>query len=137
MNFDMRAFLREIALANAYQRSFDPPGRSGRRSPTKRRRKRRGCKKRESRWPRRPRHRAKRTRKRPTLGKKSKPKRCQLPANLDTAKTKYADAKKKADEAAKAAADAASQLQAKKTVVAPVQQAATAAQEAVKALPQR
>ena len=25
MNFDMRGFLREIALSNAYQRSFDPP----------------------------------------------------------------------------------------------------------------
>ena len=25
MNFDMRAFLRELALTNAYQRSFDPP----------------------------------------------------------------------------------------------------------------
>src|SRR6185436_13139174 len=25
MNFDMRAFLREIALSKAYQRSFDPP----------------------------------------------------------------------------------------------------------------
>ena len=36
---------------------------------------------------------------------------------LDTAKTQYADAKKKADEAAKAAADAAAQLAAKQTVV--------------------
>jgi hypothetical protein len=54
---------------------------------------------------------------------------------LDTVKATYAAAKKKADEATKAAADATSQLESKKAAMTPVQQAATAAEQAVKALP--
>ena len=132
MKFDMRAFLREIALSNAYQRSFDPPAdlasladkaakevcaiaggaqaaRQGGRSIDG------GLLESNGR-----------------LGSNWKPKSLPVAGELDTAKTKYADAKKKADEAAKAAADAESQLKAKKTVATPVQQAATAAQEAIK-----
>ncbi len=134
MNFDMRAFLRELALTNAYQRSFVPPA-----DVTTLAEKAAS-------------EAARLQEERTALGKASeesaaayakaaeaweKAESATLPVagELDSAKTKYADAKKKADETAKAAADVAAQLQAKKTVMAPVQQAATAAQEAVKALP--
>jgi hypothetical protein len=134
MKFDMRAFLREIALSNAYQRSFDPPADLA------------------SRADKAAKEVARLKENQVTLAKSAKEssaaytkateaweqleaKTLPIATELDSAKTKYADAKKKADEAAKAAAEVESQLKAKKTVVAPVQNAATAAQEAVKALP--
>jgi hypothetical protein len=134
MKFDMRAFLREIALSNAYQRSFDPPANvlslaDKAAKEIARLQAARGAlvqaseksteeySKASDAWE--------------AVEAKSLP----VAGELDTAKTKYADAKKKADDATKSAADAMSQLQANKTVATPVQQAATAAQAAVKVLP--
>jgi Protein of unknown function (DUF1549)/Protein of unknown function (DUF1553) len=134
MKFDMRGFLRELALASAYQRSFDPPGnllvladqaskevarleesrvalaKASEQSTD-------GYTKASEAW------------------EQAEAKMLPIAGELDKAKTQYADAKKKMDDATKAAADAESQLKAKKTVASPVQQAATAAQEAIKALP--
>ncbi len=134
MKFDMRAFLRELALTKAYQRSFTPPAdvaslaeKAG--QEVKRLEDERGLlakandesdaayKKAADAW------------------EKAEAAALPVAGELDAAKSKYADAKKKADDAAKAAADATSQLQAKKTAMGSVQQAATAAQEAVKVLP--
>jgi hypothetical protein len=134
MNFDMRNFLRELALSNAYQRSFDPPadlmsvaGKAAEES----------AKLTEARGPMDQATKASTEayEKASTTWEEVESTTLPVATELDTAKNQYAEAKKKADEAAKAAADANSQLQAKKTVVTPVQQAATAAQEAVKALP--
>ncbi len=134
MKFDMRAFLRELALTNAYQRSFDPPAdvlalSDQAAKEAARLQEVRGQMAKES----------------DTLSEaytkaadaweQVEASTIPVAGELDTAKNQYAEAKKKVDEAAKAVADAASQLQAKKTVATPVQQAATAAQEAVKALP--
>ena len=58
-------------------------------------------------------------------------------AELDTVRNQYAEAKKKVDEAAKAVADATAQLEAKKKVAGPVQQAAAAAAQASKAIARR
>jgi len=57
-----------------------------------------------------------------------------LAGELDAAKNQYSEAKKKMDEAVKAAADADSQLEAKQKVAGPLEQAATAAQQAAQAL---
>ena len=54
---------------------------------------------------------------------------------LDTARTQYGDAKKNVDEALQAAKEVENQLQVKKGVTDPVQQAAAAAQAATKVLP--
>jgi hypothetical protein len=134
MKFDMRAFLREIALSNAYQRAFDPPGDLA------------------SLADRAAKEAAELKARRGDLAKVSgashkaymnasnaweelEAKAIPAATELDTAKTKYADAKKKMDDATKAAADVESQLKAKKTAMIPVEHAATAAQAAVKALP--
>jgi hypothetical protein len=134
MKFDMRAFLREIALSSAYQRSFDPPAElisladKAAKEVTRLQEARKSLAKEAE-------ASAKAYTKASAAWEELEAKAIPIASELDTAKTKYADAKKKADEAAKAAADAESQLKAKKTVVAPVQQAASAAQEAIKALP--
>jgi hypothetical protein len=134
MKFDMRGFLREIALSNAYQRSFDPPAdvvalaeKAAQES----------ARLQEARGPM---DAAAKTSseayaKTSAVWEEAESTALPVASELDTARNQYAEAKKKADEAAKAAADAASQLQAKNTAVAPVQNAATAAQEAVKVLP--
>ena len=135
MNFDMRGFLREIALSNAYQRSFDPPA-----DPVALADKaaKEVTRLQEARVPLEQAGKASSEAyaKASTAWEEIEAKTLPVAGELDAAKTQYADAKKKADDAAKAAADATTQLTAKKTVVAPVQQAATAAQEAVKVLPQ-
>lgn len=134
LKFDMRAFLREIALSNAYQRSFDPPAdvASLMDKATKEL-----TRLKEARVPlaKAAEASADAYTKATEAWEQLEAKAIPIATELDTAKTKYADAKKKADEAAKAAADAESQLKAKKAVATPVQQAATAAQEAIKALP--
>ncbi len=134
MKFDMRAFLRELALTNAYQRSFDPPADVlvGADNAAKE-----AARLQEERGPMAAALDASSAAFTTAANAWEQTEATALPVagELDTAKTQYADAKKKADEAAKAAADAASQLAAKQTVSTPVQQAATAAQEAVKALP--
>lgn len=134
MNFDMRGFLREIALTSAYQRSFDAPAEV---LSLADKAAKEAARLQEVRVPM---DQASKTSsetytKASEAWEQAEATTLPVAGELDTAKTQYADAKKKADEAAKAAADATSQLQAKKTVVTPVQQAATAAQEAVKVLP--
>jgi len=134
MNFDMRSFLRELALTEAYQRSFDPPAdlmlladKAAEES----------AKLTEARVPMDQAAKASTEAYEKASSAWEEVESSTLPvaSELDAAKNQYAEAKKKADEAAKAAADANAQLAAKKTVVVPVEQAATAAQEAVKALP--
>jgi chorismate mutase len=134
MKFDMRAFLREIALSNAYQRAFDPPAdlasvadKAAKEAKLLQEARVALAKTADA--------SAEAYKKATNAWEEIEAKSLPIAGELDTAKTKYADAKKKADEATKAAADATSQLNAKKTVMAPVQNAATAAQEAVKALP--
>jgi predicted nucleic acid-binding Zn-ribbon protein len=134
LNFDMRAFLRELALTAAYQRSFDPPAEISTLAEKAAAEATRLQTEREA--------LAKTTEesngaytKAAEAWENAEENTLPVAGELDKAKTQYADAKKKADDAAKAAADATSQLQAKKTVMAPIQQAASAAQEAVKALP--
>src|SRR4029078_1969978 len=134
MKFDMRAFLREIALSGAYQRSFDPPAelasladKAAKEAARLQEARKALAKAAEA--------SAEAYKKAAAAWEEIETKSLPVASELDTAKTKYADAKKKADDAAKAAADAASQLNAKKTVAMPVEKAATAAQEAVKALP--
>jgi hypothetical protein len=135
MNFDMRGFLREIALSSAYQRSFDPPpdimALSGKASEE-------AARLQAERQPmaQATEQSSEAYTKASETWEKAESTMIPVATELDTAKSQYAEAKKKADEAAKAAADAANQLQAKQTAAGPVQQAATAAQEAVKVLPQ-
>ncbi len=134
MKFDMRAFLHEIALSQSYQRSFDPPANVLSLADQAAKE---VCRLQEARGPLAKAADASMNAytKAADAWEQAEAKSLPVAGELDTAKTKYADAKKKADEAAKAAADAASQLQAKKSVMTPVQQAAAAAQAAVKALP--
>ena len=134
MKFDMREFLREIALSNAYQRSFDPPPNL---LSLADKAAKEGARLLAMREPMAKTSEASTDALAKAADAWEQLEAATLPvaSELDTAKNQYADAKKKADEAAKAAAEATSQLQAKKTVATPVQQAATAAQEAVKALP--
>jgi hypothetical protein len=134
MKFDVRAFLRELALTSAYQRSFDPPAdiramadRAAKETERLKQARVELAKAAEA--------SAKAYAKALETWEQAESKVLPVAGELDKAKTQYADAKKKADDAVKAASDAASQLQAKKKAVAPVQTAATAAQEAVKVLP--
>jgi hypothetical protein len=134
MKFDMRAFLREIALSNAYQRAFDPPAdlasvADKAANEAKRLQETRAALAKAADAS------AEAYKNAATAWEEIEAKSLPVAGELDTAKTKYADAKKKVDEATKAATDANSQLTAKKTVMAPVQNAAAAAQQAVKALP--
>lgn len=134
MKFDMRTFLHELALTSAYQRSFDSPVSAVAVSEQAAK------------------EAAQLEAERGTMAKTAeasseaftqaadaweKVEAATIPVagELDTAKNQYAEAKKKMDEATKAAADVSSQLEAKKTAVVPVQQAATAAEAAVKVLP--
>jgi hypothetical protein len=134
MKFDMRGFLRELALTSAYQRSFDPPANlltlADQASKEVARLE-------EARVPiaKASEQSTDAYTKASDAWEQSEAKMLPVAGELDKAKTQYADAKKKMDDATKAAADAESQLKAKKTVATPVQQAATAAQEAIKALP--
>ncbi len=134
MKFDMKAFVRELALTNAYQRAFTPPAditslgdkaeQEAKRLQGERETIVKASEASDAAY-----------KKAAEAWEKAEADTLPVAGELDTAKTKYADAKKKADEAAKAAADATTQLQAKKAAMGSVQQAATAAQEAVKALP--
>jgi hypothetical protein len=134
MKFDMRSFLRELALTAAYQRSFDPPADVVALADPAAKEAARLAAEREAMA-----KAAEASSEAYTTAadawEKVEAATIPVAGELDTAKNQYAEAKKKMDEAAKAAADASSQLEAKKTVVTPVQQAASAAQEAIKALP--
>jgi hypothetical protein len=135
MNFDIRKFLREVALSGAYQRSFDPPPNLLEISEQAAI------------------EIARLEQQRAELEKATQAaaeayadasqaweeaEAAWLPVagELDTVRTQYADAKKKVDEAQQAANEASNQLQAKKSVADPVQEAATAAQAAIKVLPE-
>ena len=132
MNYDMQKFLREIALSNAYQRSFDPPPEllclSKQASEAL----------------------AQFQEQRASLeAVAASADAYATAANMGRSRSHDAagrgrarhgpqpvrGSKKEVDEAVKAVTDAANQLQAKKTVADPLQQAATAAQEVVKKLP--
>jgi hypothetical protein len=134
MNFDMRAFLREIALSGAYQRAFDLPSelmtlsaQAAEQSASLQ---------------------AERAAMEQASAESAdaytaaadvwqEKEAAMLPAaaELDTARNQYAEAKKKVEEALKAVIDATVQLQAKMGAAAPVQQAAAAAQAAARLLP--
>lgn len=135
MNFDIRAFLREIAISSAYQRSLDPPKEllaaavPAATEATQLQQSQAALEqssiasdeaytKAAEAW-----HAAESTML-PVMGE------------LDTVKAQYADAKKKVDEAVKAAADATAQKEAKQKIADPITQAATAAQQAVQTLPE-
>ncbi len=134
MNFDMRAFLREIALSQVYQRSFDVPvdltavaDQSVAQIPALEQQ-----------------HAALQAKATESANAYStaleewhNAEAAMLPAagELDTARNAYAEAKKKADEAAKALADVTAQMQSKQTVSAALNDAAAAVRRAADALP--
>jgi hypothetical protein len=135
MNFNIRLFLREIALSGAYQRSLDPPANLLEASEQvaaeiSRLEQQRLAFEKSS--------QASSEAYTAATDAWQDTEAAWLPvaAELDTARNQYGEAKKKVDEAVKAVADATAQLQAKKSVADPVQQAATAAQAAVKSLPE-
>jgi hypothetical protein len=134
MNFDMRGFLHEIALSNAYQRSFDLPtdllciSKQASVALTQFQ-EQRATLEMVSESSTEAYSMAAKT------WEEAEAAMIPVAAELDTARNQYAEAKKKLDEAAKAAADATAQLDAKKKVASPVQQAAAAAAQASKALP--
>jgi len=135
MSFDMRRFLREIALSNAYQRSLDPPietstlaARAG--DEARQLKQRRDDLKVEA---------ESATASYATAAEAwETAEAALLPAagEFDAVRNEYAVAKTNLDAAVKAKNDAAAQLSTKQAVAPPLQQAALAAQEASKALPE-
>src|SRR5690606_2664170 len=135
MNFDIRGFLRELALTEAYQRSFDAAqdllaisAQAAAEIPALE--ERRAARENTSNESSKVYSEALQT------WEQAEAAMMPVAAELDTARTQYAEAKKKMDEAVKAAADATTQLQAKQALAAPLQQAATAAQQAAQVLPE-
>lgn len=133
MNFDIRGFLREIALSGAYQRAFDLPGDmvaiSAQAAVEANR------------------LQAEREALKQTVSASDKAYRqaveawetveapmLPMAAEFDAARTKCAEARQKVDEALKAANDAKAQFEAKQSAVGSVEQAATAAKQAAQAL---
>lgn len=134
MNFNMRDFLRELALSNAYQRPFDPPADmlAAANQVTV--------------------QATELQQQQPALAQAAKEassaystatdawyaaEAATLPSagELDAARNAYAEAKKKADEVRKAVADVTAQQQSKQTAAASLQEAAIAAQNAATFLP--
>lgn len=134
MKFDMRAFLRELALTNAYHRSFDPPAELTV-APDATAKEITGDEAERGALALASKESVDTYAKAAEAWEQIESTTIPVSAELDKAKTQSTDARKKVDEAAKAAAEAKLQVDAKKTVATPVQQAATAAQQAVKALP--
>jgi hypothetical protein len=135
MNFDMRAFLREIALTSTYQRSFDmPPGivslSEQARAEVANMQAQHAALEHAS------------TASEEMYSKVSEKwqeaEAAMLPvaAERDAAVAKVTEAKTNHDAALKASADATAALQAKQTLAAPVQVAAAAAQAAAKTVPE-
>lgn len=135
MNFDIRAFLRELALTEVYQRSFDAPQDLVAVSAKalaelnmlekERVALEEAAKKSSEAYSQ-------------ALQAWEEAEAAMLPVagELDTARTQYAEAKKKMEEALSAAAAATAQLQAKQAAAGPLQQAASAAQQAAQVLPE-
>jgi Protein of unknown function (DUF1549)/Protein of unknown function (DUF1553) len=134
MNFDTRGFLREIALSGAYQRPFDLPSdllclSKQATAALAQLQEQRQALEQSAETSSNAYAAAAQT------WEEAEATMMPPAAELDAARNQYAEAKKKVDEAAKAAADATAQLEAKKKVASPVQQAASAAAQAAKALP--
>lgn len=135
MKFDIRGFLREIALSGAYQRSFDLPAgllslSAQAAAAINQLQQQRILLEQASTASGNAYSAAS------DVWQESEAAMMPVAAALDTAKDQYVEATKKHDEAVKAVADAAAQLQTKQNVVSPVQQAAAAAHEAIKVLPE-
>ena len=135
LNFDIRALLREIALSEAYQRSFDVPadlpaagGQAAADVKTLE----------QQRVPLEAAAKASSEAYSNALKAWHQAEATALPiaGELDTARNAYVEAKKKVDEAAAAIAAASAQHQAKQAVAADVQQAVAATQKALQALPE-
>lgn len=133
MNFNIREFLREIALSNAYQRSYDlPAGLIALSKPASDEITR--LKEQLAALEKAREEAEKAYQEAAEAWEKSEEALMPAAGELDAARTKYAEAKQKADEAVKAANDAKTQLTAKQNVAGPLQQAATAAEQAAKVL---
>ena len=112
MNFDIRGFLREIALSSAYQRSFDPPAdllsvsAQAAAEVTQLEQQRTSLKQAAD-------ASAEAYSKASEAWEKAEATMLPVAGELDTAKNQYAEAKKKVDEAVKVLNDTTSQLKAK------------------------
>lgn len=135
MNFDIRGYLREIALSNTYQRSFDIPlgivsMSSQANAEIIKFQEQHAALEKAS------------TTSEETYSKASlawqEAEAAMLPvaAELDSARAKVTETKTNHDAALKAVADATAALSAKQTLATPVQSAAAAAQAAAKAIPE-
>lgn len=135
MNYDLKGFIREIALSEAYQRDFDAPADLAAYSSQATA------------------IAAQLEQQRPALEAAAKAtdeayaqamkawhqaesKFLPIAGELDAARNKYAESKRKADEAAAALASATTQFQAKQSVAAEMEKALTSAQKAATALPE-
>jgi hypothetical protein len=135
MNFDIRAFLREIALSGAYQRSFDLPdgllalSTQATAEVTKLQGERAALEQAAA---------ASKDAYTKVSEAWQEAEAAMLPvaAELDAARTKYVEEKTKHDAALKAVADATAAVQAKQALATPVQTAAAAAQAALKTVPE-
>lgn len=130
MNYDMRAFLRELALTEAYQRAFDAPQdvlafaaqAAAELETLKQRRDALKLTAAES---------SKTYAETAEAWEEAEAAMMPVAGEFDAARTKYAEAKQNLDAAVQAAAEATAQLKMKQEVAGPLQQAATAAQQAV------
>jgi hypothetical protein len=135
MNFDMRAFLREIALSNTYQRSFDIPfgivslADQANAEVAKFQAQHAALEQAST---------ASGDMYSKASEKWQQAEAAMLPAaaELDAARAKVTEAKTNHDAALKAIADATAALQAKQALAAPVQVAAAAVQAAAKTVPE-
>jgi hypothetical protein len=134
MNFDIRGFLRELALTSAYQRTFDLPAGllaiSGQAAAEVAALERQRAALEQA-------AAASSDEYEKTLETWKEAEAALMPAAgaLDAARTQYAEAKKKMEDAVKALADAKAQLQARQGVAKPMERAAAAIAAALKALP--
>lgn len=133
MNFDMRSFLRELALTAAYQRSFDLPTRLLSLS-THAAQEAAALKERRAALQQAAETSASAYNEAAAAWESAEAAMLPVAGELDTAKTQYADAKKKVDDAVKVVTDASTQLKTKQTASGPLEQAAVASQEAAKVL---
>ncbi len=135
MNFDIRAFLRELALSSAYQRSFDlPAGLLA--ASAKAAAEAADLQKKRAALETAAEASSKEYEKESEAWQAAEAALLPAAGELDAARNQYVEAKKKVDEAVKAVTDAKSQLQEKYLVAKPVEEAVAAVQQAAKALPE-
>ena len=134
MSYDIKAFLRELALSETYQRSFDMP--SDLLSPAEQATAQ-ISKTEQQRIPLEEAAKESAKAYSAALDAWHQAEAATLPmaGELDTARNAYAEAKKKVDEANKVLKDVTTQQQTKQTVATSLQQAAEATQKAAEALP--